>query len=156
MYTRTHRMHVKCVLWEAFSTSPSSWIFGTRMSKLWEAEKQTGRKWARGERRWVHPGVILSCPRNFPTNTRKSLSDQQPNSSSAFFAEAPHASFRRSPNAAFHNHVDTLAGLVYSQMLQAIVGQQDTGCRTVLWWHLHVIYSISAYSSSTSALIAPS
>lgn len=132
------------------------------VSLAWECRDCEKQRKRRGENRleerggWVHPGAILSCPRNFPTNTRKSLSDQQPNSSSAFFAEAPHASSRRSPNAAFHNHVDASAGLVYSQMIRATVGQHYTGCRTVLQWHLHVIYFISTYTSCTSAPIAPS
>ena len=69
-----------------------------------EREKQSKRDEEKtGERRvgWLHPGVILSCPRNFPPNTGKSLSDQQPNSSSASCAEAPHASSRLFPNTTF-------------------------------------------------------
>lgn len=44
----------------------------------------------------------MSCPRNFPTHTRKSLSHQQPNSSSAFFAEALHEVLRCFPPSCTH------------------------------------------------------
>lgn len=72
-----------------------------------------GRHWHIGQR-WVHPGVMLSCPRNFLPNTSKSLSDQQPNSSSASCAEAQHASSRLFPNSTLHSHIYALgAWFVY-------------------------------------------
>lgn len=67
----------------------------------------------------VYPGVILSCPRNLPSNTRKSLSDQQPNSSSASCAEAPHASSALLPNSP-SRACRCIGWLVYSQMFRVM------------------------------------
>lgn len=110
VYTLTHRMHVKCAVWKSFPWVQLWWISGMRMLGQWDAEKEDGKKTEGRREGWVHPGVILSCPRNFPPNTRKSLSDQQPNSSSASCAGAPHASSRLFPNTASHSLVDAVAG----------------------------------------------
>lgn len=92
---------------------------------LWHENVGTLRSEGRdGEKkeRWVHLGVILSCPRNFPPNTRKSLSDQQPTSSCASSAEAPHASSGFYPNSLPQSR-RCIGWLVYSQMFQAMARQ---------------------------------
>lgn len=101
----------------------------------------------------VHPRVILSCPRNFPPNTGKSLSDQQPNSSSASCAEAPHASSRLFPSAAICNDVDVLA--YWFSLWDVSRGGGAYKMIQVAEPCLHVIYFILAYSR-TSAQMAPS
>lgn len=94
---------------------------GNRRERKNTDAEGTGRR-AEG---WVNPSVMLGCPSNFPANTRRSLSDQLPNSFSATCAEAPHES-QLSPHP-----VNTWRGCVSEPCSGAAVEStiRQSGCR---------------------------